>query len=142
MTGGDPLHTNDSAPPGPAAPEDEMRRRPGLRPIVVAIDETHYAFEHPEYGKQIEAFLADLADRGRPAGVSVAGDFEAVRTVAVRMPDVPRETAERLIREASADLYRRYARLAALRVPPVRSGDAALVLGPDAPQDTVREVGR
>ena len=44
------------------------------------------------------------------------------------------------------DLHRsggeKYARLAALRVPPVRSGDAALVLGPDAPQDTVREVGR
>lgn len=42
-----------------------------LHPIVLAIDETQFGFEHPEYGKQLEEDITDLVKRGPAAGITV-----------------------------------------------------------------------
>ena len=58
-------------PEGKVTPALAERKDLGLHPIVLAIDETHYAFEHPEYGKQIEADVTDLVKRGPAVGIIV-----------------------------------------------------------------------
>jgi S-DNA-T family DNA segregation ATPase FtsK/SpoIIIE len=56
-------------PEGKVTPELAARKDLRLHPIVFGLDETHPAFEHPEYGKQIEEDLTDLAKRGPAAGM-------------------------------------------------------------------------
>ncbi|WP_405563449.1 cell division protein FtsK [Streptomyces sp. NBC_01180] len=44
-------------------------KRYGLHPIVVALDECQVAFEHEEFGKEIEAICTDLVKRGPALGI-------------------------------------------------------------------------
>ncbi|MFC1409202.1 cell division protein FtsK [Streptacidiphilus sp. N1-12] len=41
----------------------------GLHPIVVALDECQVAFEHPEFGAEIESICTDLVKRGPALGI-------------------------------------------------------------------------
>jgi S-DNA-T family DNA segregation ATPase FtsK/SpoIIIE len=56
-------------PEGKITPELVAKRNLRLWPLLVAIDETHLAFEHPEYGKQIEEDVTDIARRGPAVGI-------------------------------------------------------------------------
>jgi DNA segregation ATPase FtsK/SpoIIIE, S-DNA-T family len=43
----------------------------GLFPVVVAIDECHLLFDHPEHGEELAALCEDLVRRGPAAGIIV-----------------------------------------------------------------------
>lgn len=58
-------------PEGKVTSELASRRDLGLHPIVLALDECQRAFEHSEYGKELEAIITDLAKRGPAAGIIV-----------------------------------------------------------------------
>jgi S-DNA-T family DNA segregation ATPase FtsK/SpoIIIE len=56
-------------PEGKITPELARRKDLRLHPIVVAVDETQFGFEHPTYGKQLEEDMTDLGKRGPAAGI-------------------------------------------------------------------------
>ena len=56
-------------PEGKITPALAGRKSLRLHPVVIGIDETHMAFEHPTLGKQIEADVTDLARRGPAVGI-------------------------------------------------------------------------
>jgi S-DNA-T family DNA segregation ATPase FtsK/SpoIIIE len=55
-------------PENKVTPELSSDPRLGLHPIAVAVDECQIAFEHDEYGKELEAIATDLVKRGPALG--------------------------------------------------------------------------
>ncbi|GAB7192147.1 FtsK/SpoIIIE domain-containing protein [Kineococcus sp. NUM-3379] len=58
-------------PENKVTPELAARKDLGLHPVVVAVDECQFLFEHPEHGKEAEALLTDLVKRGPAVGIVV-----------------------------------------------------------------------
>ncbi len=56
-------------PENKVTPELCADKRLGLHPIVIALDECQVAFEHPEYGKELEAICTDFVKRGPALGM-------------------------------------------------------------------------
>jgi DNA segregation ATPase FtsK/SpoIIIE, S-DNA-T family len=61
----------DKCPENKVTPELASMKSLRLHPIVVAIDECQRAFEHPEYGKEIEAICDDLVRVGPALAIMV-----------------------------------------------------------------------
>lgn len=61
----------DVCPENKVTPELANKRKLGLHPIVVSVDECQVWFEHPEYGKEFEAICTDLVKRGPALGIVV-----------------------------------------------------------------------
>lgn len=61
----------DARPEFKVTPELADKRSLGLYPIVVGIDECHRAFEHPEFGAEMERIVTDLVKRGPALGIIV-----------------------------------------------------------------------
>jgi DNA segregation ATPase FtsK/SpoIIIE, S-DNA-T family len=58
-------------PEGKVSTELANRKALGLHPVVLAMDECQFAFEHPTLGKGIEADVTDLVKRGPAVGICV-----------------------------------------------------------------------
>jgi S-DNA-T family DNA segregation ATPase FtsK/SpoIIIE len=58
-------------PEGKVTPELSARKELRLHPIVIGIDECHFAFEHATFGKKIEANITDLVKRGPAVAIHV-----------------------------------------------------------------------
>lgn len=56
-------------PENKVTPELAADKRLGLHPVAVAVDECQVMFEHPEYGKELEAIATDLVKRGPALGI-------------------------------------------------------------------------
>jgi S-DNA-T family DNA segregation ATPase FtsK/SpoIIIE len=59
----------DKCPENKVTPELAGMRSLGLHPVVLGVDECQRWFEHPAYGKEIEAICGDLVRRGPAAGI-------------------------------------------------------------------------
>jgi S-DNA-T family DNA segregation ATPase FtsK/SpoIIIE len=59
----------DVCPENKVTPELAGKRKLGLHPIVMGVDECQVLFEHPEHGKEFEAICTDLVKRGPALGI-------------------------------------------------------------------------
>jgi S-DNA-T family DNA segregation ATPase FtsK/SpoIIIE len=61
----------ERCPENKVTPELADDKSLGLHPIVIAVDECQVAFEHPEYGKELESICTDLVKRGPALGMLI-----------------------------------------------------------------------
>ena len=66
----------DKCPENKVTPELAGMRSLGLHPVVLGVDECQRWFEHPAYGKEIEAICGDLVRRGPAAGIITMFDTQ------------------------------------------------------------------
>ncbi|MFI6331087.1 cell division protein FtsK [Micromonospora chersina] len=59
----------DLCPENKVTPELASKKSLGLHPLVIGVDECQKWFEHPEYGKELEAISTDLVKRGPALGI-------------------------------------------------------------------------
>jgi S-DNA-T family DNA segregation ATPase FtsK/SpoIIIE len=71
-------------PESKVTPELANDRSLGLHPVMVALDECQVAFEHPEYGAELESICTDVTKRGPALGI--IGLFGTQRPDAKSLP--------------------------------------------------------